>query len=229
MAVRSARLASLLKGFGLCPIESAKMEPKKMISSLRSEYFRRAKETHPDLSTESHAKEEASKRFVALREQFEEAQRLIESGVMPSSTPYASAHTADTSYREGQTVYYYHPSWESTKPVVEFDLMTRMKGRLLVFSVAVALFYILKEFGAAFAGITFAWHPGTSVRRWDSFTGEKEAEVVKAPIVRKDTKERGVDSFYQKRGMSNTKKKYVPRGYEKINNKGSEDRPAPAM
>mmetsp|Transcript_29240 Transcript_29240/g.67314 ORF Transcript_29240/g.67314 Transcript_29240/m.67314 type:complete len:229 (-) Transcript_29240:164-850(-) len=225
MAVRSARLASLLKGFGLCPVELAQMEPKKMMSSLRSEYFRRAKETHPDLASESTAKEEASKNFVLLRERFEEAQKLIENGVVPSlsaaQTSFSSSGSAP--FRDAQTVYYYHPSWNpSPKPVVEFDSMTKLKGRLLVFSVALALCAFLKEFGAAFAGISFSWHPGTSVRRWDSCPSADAAEVPKAPIVRQDTRERGVDSFYQKRGVSNTRKKYVPRGHEKVTGKSSQ-------
>mmetsp|Transcript_58050 Transcript_58050/g.138139 ORF Transcript_58050/g.138139 Transcript_58050/m.138139 type:complete len:235 (-) Transcript_58050:104-808(-) len=225
MAARSLKLSILLKGFGMSPAEFARKEPKVVLTSLRSEYFRLAKATHPDLAPAAE-KESAEKKFVALRQQFEEAQQLLESGVVPSSSTAAhgsarygtsSASDAEQSQREDIHVYYYHPAWHGDpKPAVEFDTWTKMKGRLLVLSVSLALIAFLKECGAAFAGHTFAWHAGTSVRRWDSFKGEKSAEEPpKEKIRRQDTSERGVDSWYQKRGVSNTRKNYVPRGSDR--------------
>lgn len=232
---RGTRLAVLIRNFGLCPVEfisSANNEQKQMMTSLRAEYRRLAKENHPDMAP-ADQKEQASDKFVKLKNDFEEAHKLLESGIRPvgasTSGPSATrwqATSAGSAAAGGGPMgnVWYEPAphwqekqWEKSKPP-EFDFATKMKGRFVVGSGLILFVYFMREFGAAFAGSTFAWHPGTGTRRYG---GQQESaaavrqEAADKPKVKPQVvpERKPVDSFYTKRGISGTKKNWQPRGY----------------
>mmetsp|Transcript_75530 Transcript_75530/g.149300 ORF Transcript_75530/g.149300 Transcript_75530/m.149300 type:complete len:241 (-) Transcript_75530:58-780(-) len=229
---RSVRLTTLLRGFGLCAQEFAATQPKAVIAAVRTEYHRLAKEQHPDHVPEVQ-KAEATKRFIQLQGNFEEVVKLLEAGVRPAGTVASSAESSGGStgarYVHPQYVWptHVHQAYEDSKPQ-EFSLMTRVKGASIILGSLVGFFFGLREFLVWSAGTTFAWNPpqnsGSLFRRFrDDWASEvkqtiaqqKEQEAVKAKVLEKKApakKERGVDEFYQKRGIRNEKRKTQPRG-----------------
>lgn len=109
----------------------------------------------------------------------------------------------------------------------EFSLMTRIKGHMALWGGLFIFFSALREFLVWSAGSTFAWQPPANlnpfwIRRFDDKWSEAPKEHRKsleemAPIKRKmsmqpTTIDRGVDDFYKKRGVSNVRRDYQPRG-----------------
>lgn len=120
----------------------------------------------------------------------------------------------------------------------EFDTVTRVKGHAVFWGGLLAFLYVLREFLVFSAGSTYAWTRPESwnpfwVRRfkdeWGNEVGKARKddqdrverrksglmnESEKAVKKVKEKKERDMDNFYVKRGISNTRKKSYPRGME---------------
>lgn len=224
-ARQGLRLTSLIRRLGLSPHDFAKQDTKMAVTAVKAQYFELAKERHPDRAP-NERKEEAKEHFVQLNEIFEETVQLLEHGVRPA-------------FGETEQVFWQQPGlhpggpspFESMqrqrvfqhKPKQEFDLKTRIKGNLIFWSGLFIFLSGFREFLVWSAGSTYAWSsPRDSnifwVRRFqDGWTDGKEKEkqpVVMTPKVQQlaQKKDRDIDSFYQKRGISNIRRKTEPRG-----------------
>eukprot|EP00440_Ansanella_granifera_P010530 gb/GFBE01011423.1/.p1 GENE.gb/GFBE01011423.1/~~gb/GFBE01011423.1/.p1 ORF type:complete len:246 (+),score=41.01 gb/GFBE01011423.1/:1-738(+) len=237
--VRGVRLAALLRGFGLCPTELSKQESKLALAALKTAYRDRAKEQHPDRAPDDQ-KAAAQERFVQLNTEFDEALKLLQAGVVPiagwtptvspgGSGPRAGPAWQSPHFRPGGA----DPWAANSKPFVhsepqQFDTYTRVKGHLIVWSSLFVFLSLMREFLVGCAGSTWAWSSPNSlnpfwVRRFkDEWAHEAQAnqkeEVKKQEVRRKQQmqpqkQDRGVPSFYQKRGISNVRKQYSPRGH----------------
>mmetsp|Transcript_116630 Transcript_116630/g.249372 ORF Transcript_116630/g.249372 Transcript_116630/m.249372 type:complete len:247 (-) Transcript_116630:16-756(-) len=230
------RLAVLLKGFGLSPVELAGKESKEAVVTLRSHYYQLAKELHPDRASPER-KADASEKFAALTNDFDEALGLLEAGVrpwVPDASPGSYAHGQEVGSAER---WRYNPQqvWqERERPFVHrqapvFDTKTRVKGHLIVWSGLFFFCCFMREFLVWSAGSYFAWSMPQSmnifwVRRFqDEWTDTAKADRERQPSAEEvatklkvakiaQKKDRGLDNFYQKRHISNTRKHYEPRG-----------------
>lgn len=235
-ATRNARLMALLHGFGLNSAKLADQQPKAVMATLRAEYYRLAKERHPDRVPEEQ-KAEASERFVQLQNDFSEAVKLLEAGIQPWRLPpmggmqpgpgrkmYAPPSYGGYGYGQGHNFQHLEPQ--------EFDTKTRIKGHVVVWSSLFVFFCFFREFLVWSAGSTGAWNPPKElsllkIRRYrDDWVEEKdtkkkeEEEAAKAALREKQKKaafqakktDRSVGDFYQKRGISNVRRKTEPRG-----------------
>jgi len=202
------------------------------MSALKSAYRDRAKEQHPDRAPDAE-KAEASQKFVQLNSDFDEALKLLEAGVRPVAgwtSPSSQYGSAAGEAHAGPT--WQHPQHFSARPFVhsqppQFDTYTRVKGHLIVWSSLFVFLTCFREFLVGTAGSTWAWTPSSSlnpfwVRRfkdeWASEVQEKKKEDKAKDAERRKKQlpqktERGVPSFYQKRGISNVRKQYSPRGH----------------
>eukprot|EP00405_Crypthecodinium_cohnii_P008680 CAMPEP_0206427590 /NCGR_PEP_ID=MMETSP0324_2-20121206/5131_1 /ASSEMBLY_ACC=CAM_ASM_000836 /TAXON_ID=2866 /ORGANISM="Crypthecodinium cohnii, Strain Seligo" /LENGTH=235 /DNA_ID=CAMNT_0053892899 /DNA_START=332 /DNA_END=1040 /DNA_ORIENTATION=- len=223
---RGPRLAVLLRSFGLSPAELAKQEPKAAITALRTRYKQLAKEQHPDVAPEG-MKEQAAEKFVLLQGHFEEA---VETPGGGNST--WGAHLLAVTHSLGRGKADLHrafldgarqPFQHQAEP--QFDTKTRVKGHVVLWSSLFLFLAGMREFMVWSAGSTYAWKPPTDlnpfwVRRfadeWHD-THKQKVETPKAPpkpavqeLRRKQ--DRGVSTFYQKRGISNARRKTEPRG-----------------
>lgn len=230
---RALRLASLLRNFGVAGAENSAQDPKALISALRTEYFRRAKEEHPDL-VPAPQREAATQKFQRMNQDYEEAMKLLQMGISPGHiVKRADGHygwqPADQSAYQRSGV---HPAYryQHSKPQ-EFSLETRLKGIASVLFVGCLFIYGMREFLVASAGRCMTYTPPLSfhpleTRRhrpeWkDTATCPEQQAKAAAEKARKaevaarlaEKKDRGVDEFYQKRGISNVKKKHSPRGH----------------
>lgn len=201
------------------------------ISTVRAAYYRLAKEQHPDRAPEAH-KEEASKCFMRLRNDFEEAITLMEQGIRPKGA--GGATTGSWQHQQpGARPAYNPPVWEEGhqpfqhRAVQKFDLYTRVKGNLIFWSGLFVFLTGFREFLVWSAGSCYAWSSPSDlnpfwVRRFkDEWTEESAKERVakktpepEKPEVQKERarRDRGVSNFYQKRGISNVRRKTEPRG-----------------
>jgi len=237
--VRGVRLAGLLRDFGLCPKEISQQDPKVALAHLKAAYRDKAKEQHPD-RVASHEKSAAQDRFVRLNAGFEEAQKFLEAGVKPITGWSApETHDATTAHPAWQQPGFHpgHPMYASSRPFKhteppQFDTYTRVKGHLVLWSSLFIFISLLREFLVGTAGGMWAWRaPNTLnpffIRRFsDDWTDEaqkkrqldeeakqKRQEQIAKEGAKREKVERGVPSFYQKRGISNKRKKYEPRGH----------------
>jgi len=217
-------LGTLLRGFGLTPLEIVGQEPKAAMVTLKTEFLRQAKEIHPDVVKDDE-KADAQAKFISLHRNYEEAAKLLGSGVRPLeptagwSSQGAAAHMRFAHRRDYDHDQHYTPP--PSEP--EFDTATKLKGRLVVGSVFVFFYYFMVEFLANSAGSTLKWHPGNGVRRYatvEEISEEKKKETEakkekakeKAKERENEKRDRGLDSFYTKRGIRNEKRVYAPRG-----------------
>ncbi|CAE8627631.1 unnamed protein product [Polarella glacialis] len=235
-----ARLGMLLRRFGLCPVELARQEPKVAVSVLKAAYYSKAKEAHPDYAPEED-KDAAAQRFVELNSEFAEAVKMLEAGVVPASWASGSssssssspsgvggggAHNWQAGYRPG----FHSAPWpgggkpfQHSEPP-QFDLYTRAKGHLIVWSSLFVFLTLFREFLVGTAGSTWSWSPPNTinpfwVRRFKDEWGSEaqvkqisqDAQVPKPPKPEKVY--RDTPTFYQKRGISNVRRKYEPRGF----------------
>lgn len=226
---RGPRLATLLKSFGLCPIEVAKQERKTNIVSLKTAYKQMAKEHHPDKAAEGE-QAEATRRFTELATDFEEALKMLESGIRPgqapggTSGPSAGMPGAGPTYEDRR--WEYHAQFKHRAPD-RFDLQTRIKGNLIFWTSFFGFLVGLREFLVWSAGSTYAWNrPATmsisEVRRYKGNWTEDVEERAKESAAKEEPpkvkemaskKDRGVSSFYQRRGVSNARRSSKPRGF----------------
>jgi hypothetical protein len=229
------RLTSLLRTFDL-PLESVTQQDRKsVIASVRAEYLRRAKEEHPDLAP-TEKKDEASQKFKKLHEEFTETTQLLEDGVRPGVfVPPSGQETTSQTIRRP----FSHPiSPEKSEPgprypvtkTPEFDMATRIKCNLIFWSGLFVFMMGMREFLVWSAGSTYAWSRPANlnpfwIRRfqneWVDDAAKERSSLSKAEMKAKVQekvkklevkKDRGVDEFYQKRRISNVKRKYTPRG-----------------
>eukprot|EP00927_Polykrikos_kofoidii_P010039 TRINITY_DN14237_c0_g1_i1.p1 TRINITY_DN14237_c0_g1~~TRINITY_DN14237_c0_g1_i1.p1 ORF type:complete len:249 (-),score=49.87 TRINITY_DN14237_c0_g1_i1:79-825(-) len=239
----SVRLASLLRRFGLAPMEFVKQETRPAVQSLRSSYHRLAQEQHPDKAPEA-KRDEAAERFKQLNMDYDEAVKLLEAGVRPAfGTPVAGAarinlHTQmGTPGSGGAAAYMYGPQpWNpngrpSSEPA-QFDLKTRVKGNLIFWTGFVSFLFLAREFLVWSAGSCFAWSRPADwnpfwIRRFQDEWADEErkhrkkvedeggvgAAVKRKMSIEPERKDRGVDPFYQKRGISNVRREHHPRGW----------------
>lgn len=230
----SVRLVALLNGFGLNAADFSNQPPKAVAAVLRKEYYKLAKERHPDVVPDNQ-KADAAKRFVRLQSDFSEAVKLLEAGIVPRM-PAASSSAGPANY-SGQM--HAPPSaWQSydqgsngSLRTEEFDLKTRMKGRAVFWSGLFFFFIFMREFLVWSAGQGFAWTAPKDanifwIRRlkdeWaedakkaqDTVAATKPApKKEKEPAGKKSEKAtRNVSEFYQKRGISSVRRKTEPRG-----------------
>eukprot|EP00930_Biecheleria_cincta_P089312 TRINITY_DN78594_c0_g1_i1.p1 TRINITY_DN78594_c0_g1~~TRINITY_DN78594_c0_g1_i1.p1 ORF type:complete len:257 (+),score=49.58 TRINITY_DN78594_c0_g1_i1:102-872(+) len=238
--VRGVRLATLLRSFGLCPRELSQQEPKLALACLKAAYRDKAKEEHPDRAPDEE-KSAAQERFVRLNNEFAEALKLIEAGVVPVSGWSApDAYDAAGGHRAAHPAWQ-HPGFQPGHPMnarvfkhsepPQFDTYTRVKGHLILWSSLFVFFTILREFLVGTAGGTWAWRaPNTlnpfyirrfedewmedaqAKRRADEEAKRNREEKLAKEGMKPEKVERGVPSFYQKRGISNVRRKYEPRG-----------------
>jgi len=234
-AFRGPRLTALLRNFGLCPVTLAKEDKQAAITAVKAAYRRLAKEQHPDTASDR-LKGEASQRFAALHNDFQEALQLLEADVTPSvgSYPSSASWRQQTSTRSNihdtWRGYTEAPAFQHRKPL-EFDLKTRVKGNVIFWSSLFMFFCGLREFLVWSAGSCYAWsRPSDAnpfwVRRFkdewlDNHDKEEHAKAT-APMpdaqVQKikevtERKTRNIDNFYVKRGISNVRRKTQPRGW----------------
>mmetsp|Transcript_130395 Transcript_130395/g.243962 ORF Transcript_130395/g.243962 Transcript_130395/m.243962 type:complete len:227 (+) Transcript_130395:22-702(+) len=214
MALRGHRLGTILRKFGMSSADCFHQDSKWIITSLKAEYKKQAMVSHPDLASESN-KAEASKKFIQMRQDYEEAMKLLEGGIRPVDVQHA-AHPSQASGGPSASMRYPEAgqSWqyqESKRQEPEFDFLTVLKGRLLVFSTLFTFYYFFPEFLALSAGSTMKWHAGSGVRR---FSEAPKDEAPAAPPKKKvEVKvQRKVDPFYEKRGIKKQSTKYSPRG-----------------
>jgi len=235
--VRGVRLATLLRGFGLCPRELSQQEPKLALARLKAAYRDKAKEEHPDRAP-TQEQSAAQERFIRMNDEYAEALKLIEAGVVPVSGWSApDAHDATAGHHPGWQQSGFQPGhplhasrvFKHSEPP-QFDTYTRVKGHLVLWSSLFVFFTFLREFLVGSAGGTWMWCAPSSlnpfyIRRFkdewmeDAQTkrqADEEAKRQREKKLAKDASnrkvERGVPSFYQKRGISNVRKKYEPRG-----------------
>lgn len=180
MASCSVRLAVLLRSFGLSAADFAGKESKTVVAVLRTEYFRLAKENHPDrVPTLQQA--EAAVVFAKLQNEFHEAVKLLEQGVHLhasaidlDSAGYSAAHQSsgaarpvwphtDASWKDfenGQD-----PAAWSTRakqqenPDAVFDFRTKVKFHLLFWSGLFVFGSMMREFLVSCAGCSWSWQP----------------------------------------------------------------------
>jgi len=222
----------LIRGFGLCPTELAKEEPKAAIAALKVAWKHLAKEQHPDVAPEE-KKVEAAQRFVQLQSQLEEAVGLLDAGIRPGQAFSGVAYPHWQQQRSDDTARptYTPPAWDKApqpfqhREQPKFDLQTRIKGHFVLWTSLFLFLTGFREFLVWSAGSTYAWSPPSDfnpfwVRRfqdsWHQDHKEKEAapkkpELAKVIAERAKTK-RDVPTFYQKRGISTAKRKTEPRG-----------------
>ncbi|CAE7197237.1 tpsp [Symbiodinium natans] len=233
--LQAVRLSSLLRGFGLCPVEISKQESKSAISVLKAAYRDKAKEQHPDLAPRER-QAEAEKNFVKLSTEFDEALKLLEAGVLPVARAPTATADLNLGLRNGTSQAAWHPHFTSPEwravnrqfthsEQPKFDTYTRVKGHLIVWSGAFIFLTCLREFLVGFAGGTWAWHPPKDlnpfwVRRYDGAWSDKDKQEKgepQSPPGRpqpvKSEKVRPVSDFYAKRHVSKVRKKYSPRGH----------------
>mmetsp|Transcript_56097 Transcript_56097/g.121345 ORF Transcript_56097/g.121345 Transcript_56097/m.121345 type:complete len:239 (+) Transcript_56097:71-787(+) len=228
LAGRGPRLAALLHRFGISAIELAHQEPKATVALLRSRYYQLAKESHPDRAPMAR-KVEANETFTRLNEDFEEAVKLLEGGVLPLAARGDSTGAGSQATQKYRPEMYQTRVWTPT-PKMEFDLKTRVKGHLVFWSGLFVFLSLLREFLVYSAGHGFAYRPPADynvfwIRRFSntwSLEEQKHRETKQAEEVDKKVKakavaveipkERRVDDFYLKRGISNSRKRYSPRG-----------------
>lgn len=232
MALRGAnRLGIILRKFGIPAGDVAKQEPQVLKSALKVEFMKQAKESHPDLASEAD-KEEAQQKFIRLRQDYEEAVKLLESGVRPSwsqqagsthrqqgGDPFAQAGSVHyTSEQHGAAGRPWNEYQEPPRQEQEFDFATRMKGRLILATGSIFFFFGMREFLAYSAGGTMKWHPGSGVRRYAE-VGPVSDSPIPVPIKTDVKVQRKVDSFYAKRGVKDKTTEYRPRGFGKSGSK----------
>lgn len=216
----------------MCPIEMARHEQKAIMANLRQKYFLLAKERHPDLAKPEH-KATAAEGFVQLHTEFHEAIELLEQGVRPVFQSVYSSHSTSPKHAPGYYgwqpqdphMYSYQAhAWNphaagfqhTQEPV--FDLKTRVKGHVLLWSSLFIFFTLLREFLVGTAGSTWAWSPPANwnpfwLRRFQNEWAEeakhhsetksvKPQEPVKpwAPSTNQAlVKKKSTPNFYQKR------------------------------
>eukprot|EP00913_Durusdinium_trenchii_P016442 g15456.t1 len=160
--LKAARLATLLRTFGLCPAEISKQE----IESAQ-----------------------AQEHFAKLSTEYDEALTLLEAGVNPimaaatyGASQHASAHPAFRHHvwREGSRAsrHVYEPQ--------QFDTYTRVKGHVIVWSSLFVFLTCLREFLVGCAGSTWAWQPPSNlnpfwVRRYSEAWGPQGQEGRQKP------------------------------------------------
>lgn len=233
LASRSTRLALLLRGFGLCPTQVAREEHKATITNLKSAYKRLAKEKHPD-RVPADEQIMANQVFSDLQTDFEETVSLLQTGVRPAQNLDAYSQRWSPSWSgdlKSATRVHWTPQpaeeFKHREPP-EFDIFTRVKGTLVF---CTSLYFFLsgfREFLVWSAGSTYAWsRPPVDlnpfwVRRYRDDWVSHQVQVVEAQksVPRNEKveaiqqkKSRDVPSFYQRRGISNVRKKTQPRGF----------------
>jgi len=224
MAGRALRLAKLLRGLGIEHSDIAQHDSKSMVAKVRTAYYQRAKEEHPDLAPQEQ-KAEAGKAFVKLHQDFKDAVKLLEDGVKPylggSSPESFHQHTymyeaVDFSERFGQ------------KRPQQFDTKTRIKGHLIFWSSLVSFMVFMREFLVWSAGSTYSWYRPPdlnpfSLRRYqpqgewkglEKCAPKEEKETTKSQAEQKPAPKKDVDPFYAKRGVGTANKGKRPSGYE---------------
>ncbi|OLP79259.1 Cell growth-regulating nucleolar protein [Symbiodinium microadriaticum] len=231
-SLKAVRLSTLLRGFGLCPVEISKQESKSAISFLKAAYRDKAKEQHPDLAPRDE-QAEAEKKFVKLSTEFNEAVKLLEAGVQPVER--ARVVDLNPGAQAGAAHAAWHPHFQSAdwrtvnrqfvhSEQPKFDTYTRVKGHLIVWSSAFIFFSLLREFLVGTAGGMWAWYPPQDlnpfwVRRYHGAWSDKdkpekrEQQQPSGPPQVKREKDRPVSEFYAKRHVSKVRKKYSPRGH----------------
>ncbi|CAJ1346038.1 unnamed protein product [Effrenium voratum] len=230
VGLKAVRLTTLLRNFGLCPVEVSKQEGKSAILSLRAAYRERAKVHHPDLMPQE-KKAEAEVHFSKLSTEFHEAVKLIEAGVRPvmaGKIAQAGHYPGGTpAFRTGE-VWQRNKTFKHSEPE-QFDTYTRVKGHLIVWSSLFVFLTLMREFLVGFAGSTWAYKSPSNinpfwVRRYGAGPAQgkdeedappPDAQGAKSARQKSDSaaKDRGVPTFYQKRGISNVRKNYSPRGH----------------
>jgi len=151
-------------------------------AELKSAYHRMCLQVHPDVST----RDRKSEKFVALRQEYEEAMALrkigyvgaLHEGMPPSyysnsSSSFTSAGRRDAArhfnprwtphlHQQQSSVYHPYPVEDVIK---EFDLRTRITGTIIVVTTLVLGSLALREFLVATAGSFWAYHYGA----WSNF------------------------------------------------------------
>lgn len=228
-AGRGPRLALLLRNFGLTPADMARAhgaDPKETISEVKAAFHRLAKEEHPDLAPDE-GKDKAADRFVQLRGDFEEAIKLLENGVRP--VVLGSDHPSWQQQARGPRPMYkpvqnMRQEYFQHRKEQQFDMQTRVKGNFLFWGGLTLFLMGMREFLVWSAGSCYAWSAPSGadpfyIRRFQG-TWDNEAKVkVKEDQAQEEAKpkyvapkERGLDNFYQKRGISNKRRQTQPRG-----------------
>jgi len=165
---KSLRLHSLLRNFSLPHEVMASEDRREIIAAVKQEYFRRAKEQHPDLVPDEQ-KADASKRFALLHEDFSETTDLLEEGVQPRAVAGTreAVEKAENMYGGSirQPMYRYPAKAEDysegprypvpTGPV--FDTYTRVKCNIIFWSGFFCFLTFMREFLVWSAGSTYAW------------------------------------------------------------------------
>lgn len=220
--IKAVRLATLLRGFGLCPVEISKQESKSAVSRLKAAYREKAKVQHPDLASPGN-EDEAQQNFAKLSTEYDEALTLLEAGVSPvminSSSFDPTSHAS-----EAHPAFRHHSHWAGTRASrqayepQQFDTYTRVKGHLIVWSSLFVFMTCLREFLVGCAGSTWAWQPPSNlnpfwVRRYSDDWNSQDAPLKKPEGEKKPVKdqpalpkERKVSEFYQKRRISNVRR-----------------------
>lgn len=150
----------------------ASADRREIIASVKQEYFRRAKEQHPDLVPDEQ-KAEASTRFNLLHEDFTETTELLEQGVQPRAVEGTreAVERAENMYGGSirQPMYRYPnqaeaaaysegPRWPAPSGPV-FDTYTRVKCNIIFWSGLFCFMTFMREFLVWSAGSTYAWSP----------------------------------------------------------------------
>jgi len=190
--MKSLRLVSLLRNFGLSQEMVARQDSKAIAATVRAEYLRRAKEQHPDLVPDER-KEEAARNFKVLNEEFSETTTLLEEGVRPNyNPPRHGMESAGSNVRQqGFRYHVYNHDYEGEHhsegpryPVdrrPQFDTYTRIKCNVIFWTGLVSFFAFMREFLVWSAGSTYSWsRPETMhpfwIRRYKDNWGNKALE-----------------------------------------------------
>lgn len=205
----------LVRGFGLSPSELATQNQQLIIATVKKEFQRQALETHPDLAA-AEQKLDAAEKFVQLREDYEEAKKLLESGVRLSESIAWEPHGHVRVRQEGSA---YEPhttrqmryadesayrAYTPPPPEPTFDIVTRIKGITIVVTFLTVFGYALRELLAASCSGTMKWYPGTGVRRMSHFHTDargKEEDAV-AKVSRQEAQERERSRYFERRKTS---------------------------
>eukprot|EP00746_Dinoflagellata_sp_MGD_P007166 gnl/MRDRNA2_/MRDRNA2_114139_c0_seq1.p1 gnl/MRDRNA2_/MRDRNA2_114139_c0~~gnl/MRDRNA2_/MRDRNA2_114139_c0_seq1.p1 ORF type:complete len:417 (-),score=84.59 gnl/MRDRNA2_/MRDRNA2_114139_c0_seq1:155-1405(-) len=187
-ASSGAHLAKLLRHFDV-PI-LGKQDAKVLEKALRVAYFNRAKNVHPDLQAPD-KKKQAEMEFIALQMNYEEANSLLQQGVVPTLPTYhpmpgkstyhtPSGKSSSPAGAQGQAGYSEYKA--PPAPNMNFDASTKIKGWSIVIVGGYIFWVGLREFLAGSAGGTWAWHPprsGDTFRRTDENALQSDSSAPK--------------------------------------------------
>lgn len=207
-------MSTLLRGFDLPRETLASQDAKELMASVKVEYLRRAKQQHPDLVPDER-KALAEDQFKVLHEEFSEATKLLEDGVVVRHLPSAmNGHSGEMSGGPGVTMRYpmhAHPSTMDFQagpryPVhkqPQFDTITNLRCHAIFWSGLMLFLMGLREFLVWSAGSTYAWSRPANlnpfwIRRFqDDWTGRAKED--RKPKVDKNSAEAIRKAKYQKK------------------------------